>query len=1111
MYLDYSRLKSGRVRQPVLRLKSLAGKTLGSIPFVHNLKFDIRYADVSEISFDVPYMCNGMVNPLYAALSSYKLIDTDDLGIYVLTAPQKSGDGMSEIKTVRGYSLEKLFEKKRLFLEEGTYNFWNPATPDDTILGRIVETDTTWRVGYVDPRLIGCYRTFDEYDSDPLSFCYGDASEKYQCAVVFDVYNKTINAYDANKSRGTLPIYLSYRNLVDAVSVDEIADGITTKLRVYGSDGLSIRDVNPTGADYLVNLDYFISNGDLDVRVSGASETLAQRVRSWEAQIAARRQYYTGLVAARSSKTAQRIMADVELGELNGELEKLKIQQSVIIQAYSLETTESGRASQQSRLNAVNAQIAAKQTDIANKEAQIAALQTDIDSYSADILSIHNDLAFTKFFTEEEQKILNLYLIENEVSEETFVASDVDTAVSGALSSVSGNISINGSSIERVSVDGKQFYSISGGSLNLDDARLNGDIVRGTLEIGAAQSYVLTAYLGETSYGARQFPSGMITMSGSCSQISGDIAAQSTDGVTTWSGTQISMTVGTSTTFFTVNVNDYQRYSVAQELYDFGADVLSEKAWPVYEFGISSANFLYQKEFAPFKDALELGKGVHLSLGSDGNLTANIIGVSIDFEQPSDFSLIFSNQFRSIDRVLSPIDAIKQYSAASRSFDASKYIYNRAANKTTQVARLMEGQINAAVNTINAAQNQSVRIDGSGVNIGGDSKYQIRIVNEMIALSDDNFKTAKVAIGHFASPETGEQNGVNAEMIAGKLYVGHNLILENAKDDGTMMFKVDATGAWLYNAPYVMQSDRGGKLLIDPDYGLVAGNGDLFTTSGTSVTPAFIDASGELIVDRNGMPRNANFYLDARDGSAYFRGKVVATSGTFSGTVYATDGEFAGSVKARNLYVKNGNSWLSVLTADKAALDGTYVKNLNAGNITAGKLDAQHINTSQLIVGNNITMGANARIAWSQVTNTSTLTDSISNAQNTANNAVNAASDAASLARKIANGELTGGTFINGREIYSPTIYADEFVVKPRSTDRSSDSFLGGYSMYGYYDRKLYHMFNIHYEGSAQPYVVFHSPAQAAATWDFGSTYVHGTVDVTSAKIVGLDLTARFG
>ena len=45
------------------------------------------------------------------------------------------------------YQSETL-ESKKLFLEEGTFNFWNPGSQTDTVLGRILEVAIGWSVGY---------------------------------------------------------------------------------------------------------------------------------------------------------------------------------------------------------------------------------------------------------------------------------------------------------------------------------------------------------------------------------------------------------------------------------------------------------------------------------------------------------------------------------------------------------------------------------------------------------------------------------------------------------------------------------------------------------------------------------------------------------------------------------------------------------------------------------------------------------------------------------------------------------------------------------------------------------------------------------------------------
>ena len=159
----------------------------------------------------------------------------------------------------------------------------------------------------------------------------------------------------------------------------------------------------------------------------------------------------------------------------------------------------------------------------------------------------------------------------------------------------------------------------------------------------------------------------------------------------------------------------------------------------------------------------------------------------------------------------------------------------------------------------------------------------------------------------------------NVSLSKGIYHVGRQLIIDNPQVDannnptGVMQFKVDSTGAWLNNSTFVLQKDGGGKILLDPKYGIVAGTTDLFDTDGTTVLPSFINEDGELVLDKLGMPEKANFFLDLRDGSAYFRGNVYAEDGVFNGTVYATKGEFDGIIKARDIRLPSGDTMTSII------------------------------------------------------------------------------------------------------------------------------------------------------------------------------------------------------
>lgn len=1081
MYLDYTQIafdKFGRPEPPTLLLQTADERTIGTLPNVANLKITVNFSETSEISFDLPAYSDGVPTPLYDKVVGYKVIRTEHYGIFLLMKPEISGDGIEEIKSVTGYSLEKKLENKQLFLEEGTFNFWNPATPDDTILGRILEVSPGWKAGYVAPSLIGRYRTFDQYDDYALSFLYDDAMDTFRCVVVFDVYNKTINAYDADDDVSALPIYLGFDNLVTDLDITELTDELVTAMTPSGADDLDIRQVNPTGTNWIYDISYFIENGDIP-------SALAEKWTEWQKSVLNRQEYYKGLVGLRASATARLLSEQAKLVDRKAELDDLTNQQSVTIQALALETTADGKASQQKKLDEINANMEKKKKEVADQEAVVADIKTTLDasnpdSYPAQIKAVNDELKLTAFFTADEYALLRHYFIEQPLSDDTFVASDVDTAVTGESSKVTnGAIAISNSTIAQVDFGEikKKMYTIAGGTAVVTAAnKMSISIIRGTLEHKAGDEFVFSLYCGEMKIGEKTAPSGLITLTGTLSNLKNDIHEVNDKEVITYEGTSLSFDITAADLYMTTNVSDYQKYSVEMELYDHAVKTLADVASPTYEFSVETGNFIWAQEFEPFRKGLELGKGVYLRLHNDEVITPVLIGFDLDFEDQEKLSLTFSNRFKRHDNVANLKEMIENSYSSSRSFDAAKYTYNQTANQASKVSEFMNSSLDAAVNSIIGAKNQSVRIDGAGLHIGEpDSPYQIRIINGMIAMSDDGFQSAKVAIGHFATDELGDHWGVNADIIGGKLLIGNGLVIEAPNDDGVMQFKVDATGAWLYNSTFVLAKDGGGKILIDPRYGIASGKGDLYTTNGTTVTPSFIDEDGKIVFDDDialkglKIPKGTNFYIDANDGKAYFRGNIYAEDGIFNGTVYAKDGEFTGKITATS----------GEFSGELKGASGTFSGTLKAGKIdggmisgtiksdekTGGALEGVSLNIGngafQVDSSGNVTIKS-GNISWGAVTGTDEIDQKIENAQNTADSASSKASsakraadsaqsdadDANDAIASLANGKkISGvtGTFISGNTIKSPNIEGNNITVNGYFQTKSSSSTVTGY------------------------------------------------------------------
>lgn len=1117
MYLDYSKLefdKDGRPEMPVLLLQTKAGNTIGTLSNVANLTVNVKFSEPSELSFDIAAYSDGQRTPYYDDVTGYKIIRTKTYGVYIIMNPEVVGDGMEETKSVKAYSIEKELEAKKFFLEEGTFNFWNPASPDDTIISRILEIAPAWSVGYISPTLIGRYRTFDQVDDYLLSFIYNTAPEKFRCVFVFDPYLKTISAYDVDEERPTLPIYLDFDNLVQELDVEEMTDELVTAASPYGADDLDIRAVNPTGTNWIYDLSYFIANGDIP-------SDIAEKWEAWLHDFLANQTYYRGLVSLETSATAQLLTLQAQLVDRNGELDDLTNQQSVTIQALAMETTDAGKQSQQELLDEINEKIAAKKQEISKIESDISDVEDMLnadnpDSYTAQIRAVNQALALDNYFTDDEYAVLQEYFIEQDISEETFVASDIDTSISGSNSDLtSGSLSISGSAITQVDLTdqfGKDVYSAAGGTFELSGSQtITGDIIRATLETTAENTFVLSVYAGTMHSGETIVQSGLITVTGTLSGFQTDITSVTENEVTTLEGTSLSFALSDAQVFMTANAGDYQRYSVQMELFDYAVDVLSELATPTYEFSLDTTNFIFSQEFKPFRDRLELGKGVYLRLHNGEVIQPTLIELEVDFENREELSLVFSTQFKSNDNVNTLKDMIEQSYSTSRRFDSNKYIYNQVASQASAVSKFMNGSLDAAINTIIGATNQSVVINGAGIQVGGDSPYKIRVVDSMIAMSDDDFQTAKVAIGRFASPDVGEYWGVNADVIGGKLLVGNNLVIENQNDQGIMQFRVDSTGAWLYNSTFVLTKDSGGKILLDPEYGLAAGTGELYDTNGTTVIPSFIDDDGSIIFDKDGMPQNANFYVDQKSGNVYLRGNVYATDGVFNGTVYATDGEFTGKIVATSGEFSG--------TIKASTLEGT-LKGSASGSGGAIKGVSLNIGNGAFTVDvNGNVVIQKGSISWDAVTGTEEIENRIDEAQDTADSAASSAQTARNNIRRLADGEYSGGTFINGETISAPYIVGgridgiDIYGAVYHDAEGSTKLELAQAGQSGYADLKLY-------GGGNGRTVVFgisdniggislYAYGDQFLSSGGGSTWASGTWYFDNADVSGI--TAQFG
>jgi len=313
---------------------------------VYNANGTFKFNSLSEISFKVDRTYNDFlegqnkVNPFYNKIEALRLIFVEGFGYFEIQGPKVSSDGIQETKEITAYSLEYTLSQKYLsnfYINTGeigsvevTYSeehntgiipvtLYNPTMPQLSLLNLILEKVYGWSIGHVDEQLKTLGRTFEVDRQSIYDFIMNEICSKFNCYVVFDTINNTINFYaessvakfigdgDTNTFIISPPFYdvdtvsiygykttqwsynastgaitfintpsegshievvdkslkpwetdvcVSFENLSDTIDISYDADDIKTVLTVtYGEDN-DIREAN-LGLPYLTDISYY--------------------------------------------------------------------------------------------------------------------------------------------------------------------------------------------------------------------------------------------------------------------------------------------------------------------------------------------------------------------------------------------------------------------------------------------------------------------------------------------------------------------------------------------------------------------------------------------------------------------------------------------------------------------------------------------------------------------------------------------------------------------------------------------------------------------------------------------------------------------------------------
>lgn len=370
--------------------------------------------------------------------------------------------------------------------------------------------------------------------------------------------------------------------------------------------------------------------------------------------------------------------------------------------------------------------------------------------------------------------------------------------------------------------------------------------------------------------------------------------------------------------------------NIQRELLEIGKRALVRASTPRYNISISLADFLTIKEFAPWWNELYIGDIVRVKINDEFDVSIRVTSFTHDPDNHS-LTITFGDKYALNDPSITLGELIQSGASAGVTIDYERVKYKKFLSEEGFIKQFMTSSFDLNKNAVIGGTNQEFKVDSSGMllrrydsSINDFSPKQIKATHNAIVLTDDKFKTVKVAIGQMADGTM----GVAAETLVGKMTLTNYLYVQN--DSGTLV--IDENGITTQSFSLNMASASNlQKIVIDPSTGF------LFQT----------------------RPITGSAWVDA------LKFDVVTKKLKLNGTLEGADGKFTGKLEGGTIGI--GGASFDAFTVDSSGNIKVTKGSLNINNKfivdSLGNMTA-----TDATISGNITLGPGSSINWAQVT-----------------------------------------------------------------------------------------------------------------------------------------------
>lgn len=409
----------GNFEIPQITLCNPDGRALGILSNLSDRKMNIRFNDLSDLSFTIRRGTEDCRCPVYEQVEPFRYLLLEDIGYFIITDVSESEEGGDAFKTVEASSCEYELNHIQLDYYEGTYGFYSSAPQEktDSLMTLIMEKLPSWRLdtGSIPSDVAARFRTFDTTDQTVYSFFMTEMEEAYECLFEFDILERVIRVYDRYQYDNRTDICLSTEDVLKGLTLRTKSDEIKTALTVKGGNGLDILSVNPLGTNMIYNFSYYATPDWMD-------DALIAKVQKWQADVAAFAEEETGVFPQKRAQInaiqSRKADKEGEITRLKQDLTNLQTQQSAII------SEPAEQAQKNANLASVRTKINAAKSALSSAESALASIEAELKAANAGLKALQDQIALNAVFTPAEMEVLSRFIQQGAYTEENITRQD---------------------------------------------------------------------------------------------------------------------------------------------------------------------------------------------------------------------------------------------------------------------------------------------------------------------------------------------------------------------------------------------------------------------------------------------------------------------------------------------------------------------------------------------------------------------------------------------------------------------------------------------------------------------------------------------------------------